>query len=143
MPNICTKYKKDLSDNFYEPVNSADLVTEKSLGLVKEWLQKEPSEENRYKCVRVCEELQECKKKVDETIDEFVDRFERRYKLGTATNKGAYITGEISAFMVLGKAKIMDMQRMFVLTKMNLSDAYKMFSAMCRELKLDLGHGTG
>ena len=42
---------------------------------------------------------------------------------------------------MLKRARITDTQRMLVLSKMNLDEEDKMFSTMCKELKLVLGGG--
>ena len=77
------------------------MITEEGLEIVKTWLKKELGEEDLYKCVRVWEELEECKQKASETIEEFLDRFERCYKMVTASSSTVNIPEEIRAFMVL------------------------------------------
>ena len=143
LPNNSVRYKKDLQDKFYEQVDSSQLITEEGLEIVKTWLKKELGEEDLYKCVRVWEELEECKQKASETIEEFLDRFERCYKMVTASSSTANIPEEIRAFMVLKRANVSDTQRMLILSKMNLDEKNKMFGAMCKELKLVLGGGPG
>ena len=106
LPNNSVRYKKDLQDKFYEQVDSSKLITNEGLEIVKTWLKKELGEEDLYKCVRVWEELEECKQKASETIEEFLDRFERCYKMVTASSATANIPEEIRAFMVLKRSNL-------------------------------------
>ena len=59
--NIYARYKRDLSDKFYEPAKSVVLATEKYVGLVRKWVDKDLSDEDLFKCKRMCEEFEKCK----------------------------------------------------------------------------------
>ena len=87
LPNNSVRYKRDLQDKFYEQVDSAQLITEEGLEIVKTWLKKELGEEDLYKCVRVWEELEECKRKASETIEEFLDRYPEVKRLSSRFNE--------------------------------------------------------
>ena len=108
------------------------MVKEGGLELVKAFL----------KSVRVWNELEECKQKPGELIDEFLDRFERYYQM-TASSSSANIPTKIRALMILKRACVSYIQRVLILSKMNLEVKSRMFEAMTKELKLILGVGSG
>ena len=91
--------------------------------------------EDLYKSARVWNVLDECKQKPEESIDEFLDRFDRCYQLVTASRVSANIPAEIRTFMLLKRAYVTDIQRMLILSKMNLENKSGMFEIISKELK--------
>ena len=143
LPNNSVKYKKDLQNKFFEQVDGDKLVTDEGLDLVKAFLKKELGEEDLYKCVRVWNELEDCKQGSEEGIEEYLDRFERCYNMVKSSSATDNIPEEIRAFMVLRRINASATQRMLILSMIDLNVKDGMFEKMCREIKLVLGGGPG
>ena len=88
------------------------------------------------------EEFEECARGSD-SIDIFLSNFERCYNAVVASSKSSKIPQEILAFMALRRSGASEDQRMLVLAKLNKEDKEKMFTDMCKQLKLIVGGGPG
>ena len=142
LPNNSKRWPKDLQDKFFEQVDGTKLVSESGMQLVKDFLEKELSEDCLSKMVRVWEEFEACSRGSD-TIDVFLSNFERSYNAVVAASPSSVIPPEIRAFMVLKRSGATREQRMLVLAKLDKDDKPNMFADMGKQLKLILGGGPG
>ena len=140
LPND-SKLKKDLKDKFFENVVISDLAKTGGLKLVKEFLDKELSEDDLEKRVRTWYEFEDCVRG-SKDIEDFVSQFDRQYQKAKNASK-VKIPEEIRAFMVLKRSNVTKVQRMLILSKLDKNDKDNMFDNICKEIKLVLGGGPG
>lgn len=140
LPND-SKLKKDLKDKFFENVVITDLAKAGGLKLVKDFLDKELSEDDLEKRVRTWYEFEDCVRG-SKDIEDFLSEFDRQYQKAKNASK-VKIPEEIRAFMVLKRSNVTKVQRMLILSKLDKDDKDNMFENICREIKLVLGGGPG
>ena len=132
LPNDCD-LKRDLRSLVFEEIRSDELCSSRGLEKVIQVLDRELGKSEIDALVQHWDEFEEIKRG-DQNVEDFISSFDRAYR--KVESDGSKIPSTQKAFMMLKRANVSKVQRMLVLSKMNLDDRDKLYENMCKELKV-------
>jgi len=136
LPNK-SKFGNDLKERVFESVSAADLKSEEGLQKVIEFLDKEIGKNAVDDIIEKWDEFDSCKRESTQSLEDFIADFELKSNRVKAT--GTVISEEILAYMLMKRAGLTNLERMLVMSRVNLEQKSEIY----KNVKLNMANILG
>ena len=136
LPNK-SKFGNDLKERAFECISAEDLVKEDGLERVKEFLNKELGKNAVDDVIEKWDEFDNCKKTDSQSLEDFINDFEVKYNRIKAT--GTKLPEEILAYMLMKRAGLKHIEKMLILSRIDIEDKTNLFKDVKTNMKNILG----
>ena len=124
LPNK-SKFGNDLWEHVFDNISAAELAGDTGLAKVIRFLDKELGKSAVDNGIEKWDDFDNCKKEGNQTLEDFISEFEARLNRVKVT--GVTIPGEILAYMLMKRSELSNLERMLVLSRVDISDETNMY----------------
>lgn len=118
LPNK-SKFGNDLRERVFENISAEDLATTAGLTKVIEFLDSELGKSAVDDAIEKWDSFDNCKREEGQTLEDFISDFEAKSSRVRAT--GATLPSEILAYMLMKRSGLTNVERMLVLSRVDIS----------------------
>lgn len=136
LPNK-SKFGNDLRERVFESVSADDLKSEGGLKKVLDFLDKEIGKDAIDDVIEKWDDFDSCKKEATQSLEDFVADFELKSNRVKAT--GTTISDEILAYMLMKRAGLTNLERMLVMSRVDMKDKTRIY----KDVKLNMNNILG
>ena len=133
--------KKGLADKFFKKYTEEQMYGPGCLEVIEAFLKKELAENDIQKAITRWNEFEECVIENGELVETFIDRFDTSFTAMAAANPGLKMTGEIKAFMLMKRSKVIGLERTMVQSRLDFTKKDTLYEQTETALKEVLGQG--
>lgn len=136
LPNK-SKFGNDIKERVFENLSTEDLSAEDGLAKIIAFLDQELGKDAIDDVIEKWDDFDSCKKKDSQTLEDFISEFEMKSNRVIAT--GTKLSGEILAYMLMKRAGLSNLERMLVLSRVDIEDKVNLF----KNVKLHMANILG
>ena len=136
LPNQ-SKFGNDLKEQAFENISSEDLKSESGLSKLLAFLDTELKKDATNDIIEKWDDFDSCKKSPNQTVEEFISDFEM--KSNRVKSSGTKLSCEVLAFMLMKRAGLSNLERMLVLSRVDMADKTNMY----KNVKLSMSNILG
>ena len=136
LPNK-SKFGNDLRERVFENLSPEVLSEENGLQRVLEFLDQELGKDAIDDVIEKWDDFDSCKKKESQSLEDFISEFEMKSNRVKAT--GTNLSGEILAYMLMKRAGLTNLERMLVLSRVDIADKVNLY----KNVKLHMSNILG
>ena len=136
LPNK-SKFGDDLRERAFEKLSLGELKEDNGLDKLIEFLDEELGKNAVDEIIEKWEEFDNCKRAANQTIDEFSNDFEAKYN--RIKQSGSKIPEEILAYMMMKRAGLTHVEKMLVISRIDMEDKENLFKKFKIHMKNILG----
>ena len=136
LPNK-SKFGNDLRERVFENISATDLASVTGLDKVIEFLDTELGKSAVDDTIEKWDSFDNCKRGDNQTLEEFISEFEAKSSRVKAT--GTTLPGEILAYMLMKRSGLSNIERMLVLSRVDISKKESIY----REVKTHMTNILG
>ena len=135
LPNQ-SKFGNALKEQAFENISSEDLKSESGLSKLLAFLDTELEKDATNDIIEKWDDFDSCKKSPNQTV-EFISDFEM--KSNRVKSSGTKLSCEVLAFMLMKRAGLSNLERMLVLSRVDMADKTNMY----KNVKLSMSNILG
>ena len=136
LPNK-SKFGNDIRERVFENLSPEDLSAENGLGKIITFLDQELGKDAIDDVIEKWDAFDSCTKKNNQTLEDFISEFEMKSNRVKAT--GTSLSGEILAYMLMKRAGLSNLERMLVLSRVDIEDKNNLY----KNVKLHMSNILG
>lgn len=136
LPNK-SKFGNDLKERAFESLSEDQLKSEDGLKLVLQFLDKELGKNAVDDIIEKWDDFESCKKTDSQSLEEFISDFETKHNRIKAT--GTKMPEEILAYMLMKRAGLSHIEKMLILSRIDIEKKDSLFKDVKANMKNILG----
>ena len=127
LPNK-SKFGNDLREKVFESLSETVLVSDTGLTALIEFLDGELGKNAVDDIIEKWDEFENCRKKENQTLEDFLSDFEMKYN--RVKSSGTNLPEEVLAFMLMKRAGLTQLEKMLILSRIDLEKKDQLFKAV-------------
>ena len=136
LPNK-SKFGNDLKERVFEALTAEELQSDQGLEKVKDFLNKELGKNAVDDIIEKWDSFDSCKKEDSQSLEDFITDFETRYNRIKVS--GTQLPGEILAYMLMKRAGLTHIEKMLILSRIDIEKKDTLFNDVKSNMKNILG----
>ena len=136
LPNK-SQFGDDLKERAFESISEEDLKSEAGVTAILTFLDQELGKNAIDDVIEKWEEFDNCRKSENQSLEDFISEFETKYNRIKAS--GTVIPEEVLAFMLMKRAELSQVEKMLILSRIDIEEKKTLF----RNVKLNMKNILG
>ena len=136
LPNK-SQFGNDLRERVFENLSPGILSADDGLQKVIDFLDKELGKDAIDDVIEKWDEFDSCRKESEQSLEDFIAEYEMKSNRVKAT--GTSLSGEILAYMLMKRAGLSNLERMLVLSRVDMTDKNNLY----KNVKLNMSNILG